>query len=110
MMRKTWCVLGLCGCWRERLASAVQWSPEHKLVHEAGNPRWYAVTRRRGLRGWVGRGRHRIVANCLAIRCGGGQRGLLTVMVIGGRAGCPSPLSWIRTIHPGPPAGMPPEG
>jgi hypothetical protein len=84
MIRETPRVLGVCDCRPERLASAVQWSPEQKLVHGPGNPRWYAVTRRRGLRGWVGRGRQRIVANCPAIRCGGGQRGLLTVMVIGG--------------------------
>jgi ESX secretion-associated protein EspA/E len=68
--------------------------PEGRLVRWPVCIRWYAVTRRRGLSVWVSWESQRVMANWLAIRCGGNSPGLWTVKVIGeliegiaGRAG-----------------------
>ena len=81
-------------CWVQSATTAVRPPSDGKLVRWPVWIRWYAVTRRRGLRVWVSWGSQRVVANWLAIRCGGGSRGFWTVKVIGeliegiaGRAG-----------------------
>jgi hypothetical protein len=82
-----------------RLGDAGVAFPGLKLVLGQGFLRWYAMTRRRGLRGWSfgdADGPWQIVGRS-AVLIGGIAR----------RAGRASRLSWFRTIHPGPPAGMP---
>jgi hypothetical protein len=65
---------------------------DRKLLHRPVLNRWYAVTRRRGLRVWVSWESQRVVANGSAIRGVGDSRGLLMMTKsdpgpFGGRAG-----------------------